>query len=526
MSNPRETRSTEENPDRLRLAELIAALSLAIDLGLGQPMAHVLRTCLLALGLGRALRLSEAELADTYYTTLLRFVGCTADSHDLLEFAGGDDLSFRRLMVAISSDTPDEIVPRLVRVLRETGARGDLTARARAALQDPDGLGTRIASVHCEVAAMLAARLGLGRSVRVSLGRAFERWDGLGGPVGCAGEDVPVSVRLALVARDIELLTRTGDAAATRRALERRRGHAYDPRIVDAFLGHESEVLAAIEPDDPWHEVLRREPGAPVWVEGSDLDKVLTAFADFADAKTPFTTGHCRGVSALAEAALRALGRPTADVVRVRRAALLQDIGRSGVPNVIWERKGPLSAEEWERVRLHPYYTERIMNRCAALRPLGTLASAHHERLEGSGYPRGSRALDLDMPARVLAAADTCHAMLQERPYRAAHTLEQATRELRADATAGRLDAQAVEAVLAAAGAPARPARRSNPNSLTDREIEVLRLMARGHSNREMSASLAITPKTVGHHVQHIYDKIGVSTRAAAAIFAAEHRLL
>jgi HD-GYP domain-containing protein (c-di-GMP phosphodiesterase class II) len=205
----------------------------------------------------------------------------------------------------------------------------------------------------------------------------------------------------------------------------------------------------------------------------------------------------------------------------------MQDIGRSGIPNAIWEREGPLSIEQWERVRLHPYYTERILSQSEGLRSVCTLASAHHERLDGSGYHRGSRGGDLDLSARVLAAADACHAMVHERPHRAARSLEDAALELRADASAGRLDARAVEAVLGAAtGAPPRLAKSSNPGRLTDREVAVLRLMAQGHPNREMAALLGITAKTVGHHVQHIYDKIGVSTRAAAAIFAVEHQLL
>jgi HD-GYP domain-containing protein (c-di-GMP phosphodiesterase class II) len=210
----------------------------------------------------------------------------------------------------------------------------------------------------------------------------------------------------------------------------------------------------------------------------------------------------------------------------VRRAGLLHDIGRSGVPNAIWESKGPLSVDQWERVRLHVYYTERILTRCDYLRPICPIAAAHHERLDGSGYHRGIRAVDLDPRARVLAAADACQAMLQPRPHRPARTLDDLARELRSDVSAGRLDARAVEAVLAGAGAPPGRTIRPRPGNLTDREIEVLRLIAVGHSNREMARSLGITPKTVGHHVQHIYDKIGVSTRAAAAVFAVENRLL
>jgi putative nucleotidyltransferase with HDIG domain len=337
---------------------------------------------------------------------------------------------------------------------------------------------------------------------------------------------VPAPVRLAVVARDIEVLTRTRGLDETRDVLQRRRDRAFDPHGVDAFLKHGARIVADIEAEDVWNQLLRCEPGGPRWVPAERIDEALTAFADFADAKTPFTLGHSRGVAEFAETAARNLGFSTADATCVRRAGLLHDIGRSGVPNAIWERKGTLSVDQWERVRLHVYYTERILIRCECLHPISTIAAAHHERLDGSGYHRGSRGNDLDRRARVLAAADACQAMLQARPHRPARTLDDAARELRKEVSAGRLDPQAVEAVLAGAGARPRRTVPSRPGKLTDREIEVLRLLAQGRSNREMATSLGITPKTVGHHVQHIYDKIGVSTRAVAAVFAVENRLL
>jgi DNA-binding CsgD family transcriptional regulator len=272
--------------------------------------------------------------------------------------------------------------------------------------------------------------------------------------------------------------------------------------------------------------VLHHEPGGPMWVSPEKIDTALTAFADFADAKTPFTLGHSRGVAELAEAAVCHLGLSSADATCVRRAGLVHDVGRSGVPNALWEQKGTLSVDQWERVRLHTYYTERILNRCDFLPPIGTLAAAHHERLDGSGYHRGSGGADLDTRTRVLAAADTLQAMLHPRPHRPARMLDAAARELRAEVSVGRLDPQAAEAVLASAGAPARHGTPARPGNLTDREVQVLRRMAQGCTNRETAKSLGITAKTVGHHVQHIYDRIGVSTRAAAAIFAVENRLL
>jgi len=513
-------------PDRLRLSELIAALSLATDLGMGQPMAQALRTNLIALELGRRLGLSERDLADTYYTTLLRFVGCTSDSHDFLEFAAGDDVGFRRNLAAVANGARDEVARSLVTFMTSAGVTGDVAARVRDALGSRTGVAARSMTAHCEVASMLAGRLGLGPSVCDSRRHGFERWDGHGFPDGRAGENVPIAARLSLVARDAEVIARTQSHDNACSALRERRGHAHEPRIVDIFIAHAGEILADIDRCDPWTEVIRREPGGPTWLGGARIDEALTAFADFADVKTPYTLEHSRGVARLAGAAAQDVGFSGEDVTRVHRAALLHDLGRTGISNVIWEKKGPLSMDEWERVRLHSYYTERVLSCCECLRPLGTLAAGHHERLDGSGYHRGSRASDQDRSTRLLAAADACQAMLQSRPHRAALTLDDAARELRAEVSAGRLDAAVVEAVLAAAGVPARKAHSTWPKGLTDREVQVLRLMAQGHSNREMADALGITSKTVGHHVQHIYDKVGLSTRAAAAIFAVEHDLL
>jgi HD-GYP domain-containing protein (c-di-GMP phosphodiesterase class II) len=204
---------------------------------------------------------------------------------------------------------------------------------------------------------------------------------------------------------------------------------------------------------------------------------------------------------------------------------VVHDVGRLGVSNTIWDRPGPLGAGEWERVRLHPYLTERMLQQSPALAPLGAIAVAHRERLDGSGYPRGLSRSAISRPARILGAADAYQAMREQRPYRAARPADEAAAELRADARGGRLDPEAVEAVLGAAGHRV-PRRREGPAGLTAREVEVLRLLARGLSNKEIASRLVITPKTVGNHVEHIYAKIGASSRAAAGLYALRHGLL
>jgi DNA-binding CsgD family transcriptional regulator len=261
----------------------------------------------------------------------------------------------------------------------------------------------------------------------------------------------------------------------------------------------------------------------------AQLDQVARVSADFVDMRSPFTLGHSSGVADLAANAAKGLGLTGEEVWHVRAAGLLHDLGRAGVPAGVWDKAGPLAEGERERVRLHPYFTERMLARPVALAPVGRLAALHHERLDGSGYHRGAAAAQLSAAARVLAAADAYHAMLEPRPHRPPYSADESAAELRRQVRGGQLDGEAVAAVLAAAGHHtrwARPARREWPAGLSGREVEVLCLVARGRSNRQIAQQLCVTTKTAGNHIQHIYDKIGVSSRAAATLFATQHDLL
>ena len=258
-------------------------------------------------------------------------------------------------------------------------------------------------------------------------------------------------------------------------------------------------------------------------VGSATLDAVLTAFADFADLKSPWIRGHSRSVASLAEGAGHHAGLDDASCATMRRAGLVHDLGRVAVEDGIWDKPGPLTTSEWESVRLHPYYTERILARCRALASLVQPASSHHERLDGSGYHRALPADALSRVDRILAAADVFAALTSDRPHRPAFADDSAARMLEAE---GNLDADAVACVLAAADQRSAHSLRGWPAALSDREVEVLRLIARGRTNREVGEHLFISVKTVGRHVENVYAKIGVSSRAAAALFAMEHRLL
>ncbi len=510
--------------ERARLAEVTVALSLATDLGTGQPLEHGLRTCWLSLAAAEQLGLAAETRSSVYFVALLRFVGCTSDASETAVLAGGDDVAFNAVMAPMLMAQPGEGTRYFVRHLAEDQPAHRRVARVVRALTDPGSVQRSLAQ-HCEVGARLAARLGMGDPVCRALAHAYERWDGKGHPAGLEGEEVPMAVRIVTVARDAELWARAAGWPAAVDVLTHRRGHAYDPAVVDVVVEGGDRWLGELG-DDPCAAILAAEPAPVVTIPRDGLDGALAAIADFTDLKSPWLRGHSPGVSALVAAAAAAAGAPPTDQATLGRAALVHDVGRVGVASGIWDRPGPLSVAQWERVRLHPYLTDRVLRRCAALAPLAEVASRHHERADGSGYHRGAADTQLDMGARLLAAADAFHAMTEDRPHRPALTAGAAASQLSGEVAAGRFGRMEVDAVLAAAGEAGSPAPVVHPSGLTDREVEVLRLIARGRVNKQVASALGISAKTVGRHIEHIYAKAGVSTRAGATLFAMEHGLL
>jgi HD-GYP domain-containing protein (c-di-GMP phosphodiesterase class II) len=507
-----------------RLAELTIALSLATDLGTGQPLEQGLRTCWLSSKVAEALGLDDAVRSCVYHVALLRFLGCTSDASATAALAGGDDVAFNATFAPMLHGRPGERARFLVGHL---GA--DLPARRRIgrvarALGDPGGL-RRSLTGHCEAASRLAARLGMPASVRDALAHAYERWDGTGFPDGLAGEEVPAAIRVVAVARDAELWSRQAGWAGAAEVLARRRGHAYDPEVVDALIA-EGETWSAGIGDEPGAAVLDAEPAPVLTLEDRGIDETLGAVADFADLKSPYFLGHSSGVAAVAGAAGTAAGLSDQDAATVRRAGLVHDIGRVGIASGIWDHPGPLRADQWERVRLHAYLGERVLSRSRLLEPYAAVAALHHERADGSGYHRGLAGDQLRAGARILAAADVYVALTEARPHRAALPPAAAASALLDEVDAGRLGRGEVDAVLTAAGQASRPPHVDRPAGLTEREVDVLRLIARGQANKQVATTLGISPKTVGRHIEHIYAKAGVATRAGATLFAMEHDLL
>jgi len=510
----------------VRRAELVALLSLGTDLGLGQPMEHMIRACLIALRLAERVGLDDAERGVVYYSGLLAWVGCHTDAYEQAKWLG-DDLS-------VKSDTHYEYDfgkagPAAAFLLKHIGGAGSpLLQRARIGMRFM-GDGRRalaaLAENHYLATDELADGLGLGEHVRTSLKESYERWDGKGA-YGLRGEQIGIGSRLVNLADVVEVFRRTGGVEAAIAVARERSGTQFDPGIVELFCEQAALIFADLDAAASWELVIDSEPSlAAAVVAGDELDGALAAIGEFAELKSPWLMGHSRGVADLAGEAARGLGLPESDVTALRRAAFVHDIGRLGVSNAVWDKPGVLTQSELERVRLHPYLTERMLSFSAALAPLGSIAGQHHERLDGSGYPRGLSGDAISHAGRVLAAADAYHAMTAARPHRPALTAAEAAVALRAQVASSRLDGAAVDAVLRAAGHRVRR-RREWPAGLTPREVEIVRLLARGLTARAIADRLGISPKTAGSHIEHIYLKTGASNRAQLSLFAMKYGLM
>lgn len=504
----------------MRLPELVAALSLSTDLAFGQPMEHVLRACLIALRVAERMGLDEQARRDVYWVTLIATV-CTGESFEMVQ-AFGDDIRFRSGMYHVG---PSQFAV-MFYALGRAGSGRSAASRAGAAAGIIASGGRKVEAVftgHCAVTTAVSRRLGLDPRVAAALPNTFARWDGRGIPRGVGGGDIPVSIRVMQLADMAEVHNRLHGVDGAIAMAKQHAGKLLAPDVVRVFCESAPDIL--VDLDDPWGRVIAAEPLPRAPLSDDELDGVLEVIADIADLKSPWFAGHSRGVAQLASAAVAAAGMPGADIVTVRRAGLLHDLGRTAVANDVWDKPAPLSEGERERVRMHAYHTERMLRRPALLAGLSAIASSHHERMDGSGYHRAVRGPAIPLLGRYLAAADVFHAVQEERPHRAAMNEKQAVMHVRAEVRDGRLDAAAVDAVLDSAGH--RSSRIvSAPAGLTPREVEVLVLIARGASTRQVAHALGITPKTAGNHIERIYAKIGASSRATATLFAMQQGML
>jgi HD-GYP domain-containing protein (c-di-GMP phosphodiesterase class II) len=514
----------------LRLGELVATLALAQDNAFGQPLESQLRSCLLASWICDQAGYDDDIAHTAYWVALLRYLGCTGHAHEVATVFG-DEIAIRAQTLVHDAANPAEVMrdviayataghspeerDQIVQMIQET-------AREWAVYNFSSG---------CEVADMLAQRLSFGADVRESLRFTFERWNGNGYPSHAKGETIPLPMRIVHLSHDMEAIGRLFSPDQAVEAARERSGRTYDPALAELFVAHGRGWFERLADAEPWDAVLALEPTPHRILTGAELDDALTVVADFIDLKSPYMGGHSRRCAGVAGDAGEVLGLEDDAVVDLRRAALVHDFGTTVVPNSIWDKPGPLTRAEFDRVELHPMVTEQMLRRSPALAALNPVASAHHERCDGSGYHKRLRAKDEDMGACVLAATEVYVGLTTERADRPAFEPAAAAKELRRLESDGVLEPRASRAVLVAAGhgepqTSLGGKRQQNPGGLTRREVEVLRLAARGLTTGQIADRLYISPKTADHHIQHIYGKIRVSTRAAAALWAMEQALV
>lgn len=509
-------------PDVLpRRVDVLAGLSVAIDLGLGQPAEHMVRSAAISCRLADRLGLDREQRDTAYYTSLLMWIGCTADSQEYSRWFG-DDITVRSESFLVDwSGFP------YLRFLVHNVARGQpLPDRLRvlgSLVQDAHGQLAAMILSHCTSAAALARHIGLPDQVADVLEFAYERQDGRGVPAGCSGDEIPIEMKVVQLADVAEVHYRLRGVEAATAMVRSRRGGQFDPAVVDALLEAPEEILAPPPGSDPWEVALGQAPDSEIPLSEEGLDRMLLAVGDFADLKCPFALGHSRSVADLSARAAVVLGGDGAESRALRRAGHLHDIGRLGVSSLVWSKEQGLSASEWERVRMHPYLTDRVLSRIPGLHRERALARAHHEHLDGTGYPLGVAGMALGQGDRLLAAAVAYQSALEPRPYRAALDPDAAAGRLRRRTARGHLDPECVDALLAVAGH--RAARVHRDDALTAREREVLGHVARGLTNREIADRLVLSEKTVRNHVERTYTKIGVTNRVGASLYALEHGL-
>ena len=506
----------------VRAAEVVAALALATDLGMGFPLEHRLYSTVVAMRLADSLGVDARTATQTYYGSLLSYIGCTADAEITAELF--DEGALLRHFTPVMFGSPAQTMAGVVRALG--GPHGPAPVRAvRGVVRLPGAArGHRDhQTAICEVGQMLTDQLGLPGSVSTMFAHLTERWDGKGEPRGLRGAEIPLALRIVHVAIDAAFQRLLGGTRHAARVIRQRAGHAFDPAIATLLADNAEEVLTLGEEDSAWDAALELEPRPPLCLVGDQIDRALAAMGEFTDLLCPSLLGHSAGVADLASAAAVRCRLPDTEVTAVRRAGFVHDVGRVAISAHIWQKPAALTPDERERVRLHAYYTERVLARSPFLAGLAPIAVSHHERLDGSGYHRGLTGAAMPRAARILAAADAYQAMTQPRPHRPAFAPRQAADTLSTQARTGRLAPDAVSAVLAAAGHPSP--RLARPAGLTEREVEVVALLARGLQTKQIAHALGISVKTADRHVQNAYAKMGISTRAAAALFAMRHGL-
>lgn len=474
------------------------SLASAGALSMGQPVDHSIVAALFARRLSVHAGLDRVECDQAMVVALLRWSGCTSNAAGFVEVLG-DDVAGRAALLTEGLGTFSRL-------------------QVEAFLRS----GAELTSAHCEVATRLARRLHARPEVEAALDATFEQWNGKGFPMGIVGRDLPIVQRIVALATDAEVLVRTLGVAGARRRLLESAGGRNDPDLVECAVNALPDLAQELSETDPWLTISGESFEGGLEQATLEARDALAVLADFVDLKIPGTAGASHRVASTAERACSLLGRGDLAELIVG-AALIHGLGKVSVPNSIWQAPRLLRRGEIEQIRLVPYQTERCLNRCNALIDRARIASLGFERLDGSGYYRELSGNQLDLPERILAASIAHEALVSTRPWRDRYDEEGARSILVDEAQAGRFD---VDVVAALVNDEPRPPSATNTGPLTAREAEVLTQLASGNTNRAIAATLHISPKTVSRHLETIYRKLNVHTRAGATLAAVELQLL
>lgn len=484
--------------------QTLGCLAFAADLSMGQPIDHSPRTALLAWRLAEVVVADEAAAAGACALGLIRWAGCTANAQGFADLFG-DDIAGRALLI-----------------------EGQNPFHNRRALAEPLEAYTRpLAQAHCEATGEIARHLGLASAVATAAQDLFEQWDGSGIPARRRTDEIDVLAQIVALSGDLEIFARVSGLPKALRLIEARAGQHYDPALTRVGIKHAPGWLADIYELDAWPAAAAHASGA-LDIAENDPDELAALLADYGDLKLPSDFCNSRELAAIAAQTAALLGFDSQTEQRLARAALLHNLGRVAVPNKTLERRGPLTEADGEHLRLVPHWTERILKRAPLFEGEATLAGRAFERLDGSGYPRGYSASDLNAPARALQACVS--AVSASRIERAGNGGPAAADQIAREVASGRLDADCASAAMTAC----RTRRRSAPSQamttpveiVTPCERQVLGHLARGRSNKEIAREVGISPSTAGAHVESLYRKLGVTTRAAAALLASRWGLV
>jgi HD-GYP domain-containing protein (c-di-GMP phosphodiesterase class II) len=432
----------------LRLSELISALSHALDITEGQPEGHCVRCCWIGMHIGRRLGLNDDELWNLYYTLLLKDLGCSSNAARICELYLTDDLSFKRDFKTVGDSLPKV----LQFVLSHTGLKAGLAERFRSVMtimRDGEQLATELIATRCQRGAEIARLLRFPESVSAGIYSLDEHFNGEGKPVGLAGEAIPLASRIALLAQVIDVFHTAGGPSAALDEIRLRAGRWFDPALVEVFetVANEDSFWTMLASPEVMTAVLALEPASHVVALDDDyLDDIAAAFGQVVDSKSPYTSGHSARVALYTDLIAEALGLSAERRRWLKRGALLHDVGKLGVSNSVLDKPGKLDADEWAAVQAHAAYTEAILSRIDAFSELARVSAAHHERLDGKGYPRGLMAEQISLETRIITTADIFDAITAERPYRGAVPIPK-TLEIMAENVGTAIDPQCFEAL-------------------------------------------------------------------------------